>query len=144
MNCNQLVEIVENRFETVYPHFKEFQTDERFSSLWNLCIETVKNPDHMRNIIFCNDMYQMPPVKVFIDINRGRLKQLETDSFLFEERGKENYLRVYVKQCLGAFWGMVFRKGLGYEDRKTATVVATKYYGVRTASYFIDGNESIR
>ena len=134
MNTDDISRIVEDEFVSVYSHFKEFQTDQQFQNMWKLCMDTVNDRDSMLNIVFCNDMYQIPPVKVFIDINRQELESLKSDKGLFDDKG---CLKTYVKQSLGAFWGMVFRYGLGYDDRNVSTVVASKYYGVRTASHFI-------
>ncbi len=137
---DDLVRMVEDGFCERYSHFKEFQTDEKFRPLWNTCIDTVKNHDSMNIIVFCNDTYKIPPVKVFIDINRDKLDVLlneHPDELLVNDKR----LKTYVKQCLGAFWGMVFRFGLGYADRRSVSLVQKEYYGIATASRFVHHTE---
>ncbi len=140
---DDLVRKVEEEFCERYSHFKEFQTDETFRPLWDMCIDTVRNHDNMIIMIFCNDVYQIPPVRVFIDLNRDKLDALlhAGSSALFMD---DQRLKTYAKQCLGAFWGMVFKFGLGYSDRRSVSVVQKGYYGVATASRFVrNSGESV-
>ncbi|MBR4742916.1 MAG: hypothetical protein IK082_01850 [Oscillospiraceae bacterium] len=141
---DDLVRTIEDGFSERYFNFKEFQTEEKFRPLWSMCIETVKNRDSMTVIVFCNDTYKMPPVRVFIDINREKLdvlKNADPDE-LFTDGKQDKQFKTYVKQCLGAFWGMVFKFGLGYADRRTVSVVQKDYYGVATASRFVRDPEA--
>ncbi len=133
---DELVRTIEDGFYDKYANFKEFQTDETYRPLWDLCIDTVKDHNSINIIIFCNDTYKIPPVKVFIDLNRDKLETIlkeHSGDFLTDEKR----LKTYVKQCLGAFWGMVFRFGLHYADRCSMTVAQKDYYGIATASRFI-------
>ena len=143
MNTEVLVRKIEADFCEKYPRFKEFQSDEQFRPLWDMCIETAKDYENMICIKFCNDIYQIPPVRVFTDINREKLKVLSvshSNSF-FTDDGQ---LKSFVKQCLGAFWGMVFRYGLepNYDDRRTVSVVKNNYFGISTASRFVHDSKN--
>ena len=136
MTVEQIVEIVETQYAEKYYNFQEFKMDEQYKAMWDMCMNTVKNRDLIINIIFCNDVYQIPPVRVFIDINREQIENLIANdkTQVFFENGR---MKTYIKQSIGAFWGMVFRFALGYEDRRTVSVVKEKNYGVQTASRFI-------
>ena len=51
--------------------------------------------------------------------------------------GKSNAeLPLFVKKSIGAFWGMVFKFGLGYKGQKSVSVSMNEYFKVRTATYF--------
>lgn len=135
MRVEEIIRIVEEDFSTNYYNFKEFMLDDKYKELWDMCVETARNRDSLINIIFCNDVYQIPPTRVFVDINRKALDEIK-------ERDKENvffengYLKAFIKQSIGAFWGMVFRFALGYEDKRTVSVVKEKNFGIQTASRF--------
>ena len=45
-------------------------------------------------------------------------------------------MKTFIKQSIGAYWGMVFKYILGYTKRKTVSVVKEKNYGVQSASRF--------
>lgn len=135
MNTKEIIKIVEKDFSTNYYNFKEFMLDEKYRELWDMCVKTVENRDFLINIIFCNDVYQIPPTRVFVDINRTALDELrerDTENVFFEN----GCLKAFIKQSIGAFWGMVFRFALGYEDKRTVSVVKEKNYGIQTASRF--------
>ncbi len=143
MKVEEVEDIVKEGYAETYYTFKEFMLDEKYQALWNLCIETLKNRDHLINIIFCNDIYQIPPTRVFVDINREQLNILmeqDSDNTFFQN----GYLKTYVKQSVGAFWGMVFRFALGYEDKRTVSVVKEKNFGIQTASRFCMANDEKR
>lgn len=136
MNNDLLLSTIESGFAERYSNFKEFQTDSVFKPLWDLCMKTVADSQQLNIIVFCNDTYEMPPVKVFVDLNRSDIEALcqSESTSLFDENGR---FKTYTKQSLGAFWGMVFRFGLLYQDRKSVFVVREKYFGISTASRFI-------
>jgi len=76
MNTKEIIKIVEEDFSTNYYNFKEFMLDDKYRELWDMCVQTVENRDSLINIIFCNDVYQIPPTRVFVDINRVALDGL--------------------------------------------------------------------
>ena len=136
MKLTQIIETVEKGFIDKYYNFKELQQEEKYKPMWEMCINTLKTRDLLINIIFCNDVYQIPPVRVFIDINRVELERLmlaDREGIFFENGQMKNF----IKQSVGAFWGMVFRFALAYDERKTVAVVKEKNYGIQSASRFI-------
>ena len=135
MKIEEIMRIVEEDFAKNYYNFKEFMLDEKYKVMWDMCVETVKNRDSLISIVFCNDVYQIPPTRVFVDINRealNKLRECDKDNIFFEN----GCLKAFVKQSVGAFWGMVFRFALGYEDKRTVSVVKEKNFGIQTASRF--------
>lgn len=139
MDVEYLISMVTLDFTEKYSNFSEFSTSKKYKPIWDLCIDTLKCEDYVKNIRFCNDYYNIPPVRVFIDINRKQIDeiaQLDFDEELFIENDNRYLMRNFLKQSLGAFWGMVFRFGLGYDRRKTVTMIKDKYYGIATASRF--------
>ncbi len=70
MTTVQIIEQVEQRFADVYNHFKELQHRPEYSRYWDKCIESLANRDLLVNIIFCNDTFEIPPVKTFLTIFR--------------------------------------------------------------------------
>ncbi len=59
------VKVIEE-FSKKYTHFKNFQEDEQYAEYWKLCIEAVTDIQVFSGIIFCNDLYQIPPTKTFL------------------------------------------------------------------------------
>lgn len=140
MDIEYLLSVVTLDFAEKYSNFSEFSTSEKYKPIWNLCIDTLKCEDYVKNIKFCNDYYNMPPVRVFLDINRRQINeiaQLDFSGELFTESNSCYLMKNFLKQSLGAFWGMVFRFGLHYDDRRTVTMIKDKYYGIATASRFV-------
>lgn len=57
-----------------------------------------------------------------MDINCASLDELrerDTENGFFEN----GYLKAFIKQSIGAFWGMVFRFALGYEDKRRENLI---------------------
>lgn len=141
MNIEMTEEIVTKYFSEKYVSFKDFQNNQIYKPLWDACINTLRNGSSMEIMVFCNDTYNFPPVRVFVDLNREMLDDLkknDVEHLFFNEEGEMNMV---CRQNIGAFWGMVFRFGIGYGDRRTATLVGDKYYGIITASRFVDKDE---
>lgn len=143
MKADEIKKKVERDFTKEYMNFSEFAQNQVYKAVWDLCLDTLASRDRLVNIAFCNDVYQIPPVRVFIDINRDKIDEVvkqDTECILFREDGT---MKNYLKQSIGAFWGMVFKYGMGYQRRKTASVVKDNYYGIQTASRFyeVDKND---
>lgn len=47
------------------------------------------------------------------------LRERDTENVFFEN----GYLKAFIKQSIGAFWGMVFRFALGYEDKRRENLI---------------------
>ena len=131
-----LVDKVSDEFPIRYTHFKEFQQNMDYSKYWDKCIEVISDKEVLSHIIFCNDIFCIPPVKTF-------LTYYEKD--FVKITGKEDAeLDIFIKKSIGAFWGMVFKFVLGYQGQKSTTVSMSKKFKVSTATYFQDPIEEIK
>ena len=128
MKTCDIVQKITDRFADTYPHFKEFQQSPEYRAYWDKCIESVANRDLLNNIIFCNDIFSIPPVKTFLTYYR--------DDFILLTGNKQARLDTYVKRAIGAFWGMVFKFVLDYKEQKSVSVSMNEYFFVKTASVY--------
>lgn len=122
-------EYIEEHFSEIYTHFREFQQNESYRRYWDKCIEAVSDEELLSHIVFCNDVFCIPPVKTFLTYYR--------DDFIVLTGKSDAELPVFVKKSIGAFWGMVFKFGLKYKGQKSVSVSMNEYFKVRTATYFI-------
>jgi len=121
-------EYIEENFSEIYTHFKDFQRNEEYEPYWNKCMEAISDKKLLSHIVFCNDVFCIPPVKTF-------LTYYMNDFILLT--GKSNAeLPPFVKKSIGAFWGMVFKFGLKYKGQKSVSVSMNEYFKVKTATYF--------
>jgi hypothetical protein len=127
---------VENEFSKIYAHFQEFQQNTNYSKYWEKCIEAVKDRELLSHIIFCNDLFSIPPVKTFLMNYR--------DDFIIITGKSNAELDMFAKKSIGAFWGMVFKFALGYQDQKSVSVSMYDYFVVKTASSFSKPKTTIR
>ncbi|HZK53011.1 MAG TPA: hypothetical protein VFC84_02225 [Desulfosporosinus sp.] len=115
--------------------FKELKKNVNYVKYWDKCIEAITDKELLSHIIFCNNIFRIPPVKTF-------LTYYEKD--FVEITGKEDAeLDIFVKKSIGAFWGMVFKFVLGYQGQKSTTVSMNKKFKVSTATYFENPKEKI-
>lgn len=128
MKTQDIVDVVVSDFSKVNAHFREFQYNEAHKRYWDLCLEAVLDKELLSHIIFCNDVFSIPPIKTFLTVNRDNL-------ILITEKPNAE-LDVYVKRSIGAFWGMVFKIVLGYQEQKSVSVSMYDYFIVKTASCF--------
>ena len=132
MTTQEVAKHVIGEFSEIYTHFKEFQYNPEFSAYWNKCIESILDRDFLVCIIFCNDTFDIPPVKTFLTRFR--------DDFV-KITGKDNaLLDIFVKRAIGAFWGMVFKFVLDYTEQKSVSVSMNEYFMVKTASVYSGAN----
>jgi len=115
-------------FAGIYTHFKEFQQNQEYRPYWDKCMEALGDRDLLVNIIFCNDIFAIPPVKTFLTYYR--------DDFILLTGKKNAQLDTFVKRGIGAFWGMVFKFVLGYMGQKSVSVSMNEYFLVRTATVY--------
>ncbi len=121
-------EYIEENFANVYTHFKEFQSGEEYAAYWDKCIEAISDEELLSHIVFCNDVFCIPPVKTFLTYYK--------DDFILLTDKSNAELPLFVKKSIGAFWGMVFKFALGYKGQKSVSVSMSEYFKVRTATYF--------
>ena len=135
MKISNVMAKTEHEFSERYTHFREFQEDKRYRVYWNKCMEAISDKTLLSHIIFCNDLFGIPPIKTFLLYYRNDFVAIT---------GKENAeLDMYVKKSMGAFWGMVFKFVLGYRNQKSVSVSMYDYFIVKTATFFFDAPAKI-
>lgn len=121
--------LIEEKFSEIYTHFREFQENKEYEPYWNKCMEAVCDAQLLSHIVFCNDVFCIPPVKTFLTYYKNDFIELT---------GKSNAeIPLFVKKSIGAFWGMVFKFCLGYNGQKSVSVSMNEYFKVKTATYFM-------
>jgi len=128
MYIDYVVQQITDGFVGAYPHFKEFQERDDYRGYWSKCVESVMDRDFLVCVIFCNDMFAIPPVKTFLTYYREDCIALTGD--------KQARLDTFVKRGIGAFWGMVFKFVFGYTEQKSVSVSMNEYFMVKTASVY--------
>lgn len=118
---NQIIQKINDEFALKYKPFGIFMNS---GELWDLCILTIKDVDLVNKIIFCNDILKIPPVKVFLLVNKS--------DFAISD---------YERKCIGAFWGFIFKFVFLYSNQKS-TSISTK--GIKTATYFYDVEDTVK
>ncbi|MCK8826600.1 hypothetical protein MWH25_02400 [Natroniella acetigena] len=115
---------LEAGFGSVYKPFSKYQKDSH--ELWQRGIKIAENKELMNNIIFCNDILEIPPVKVFISLpeNQDLLEELDA----------------YDKKFLGTFFGYIFKHIFEYQNQKQRRINSKI---VRSATYYYDNKYSI-
>jgi hypothetical protein len=131
INTDDLAQEVIDRFSDIYTHFKEFQQNPEYRRYWDKCIESVRDRDFLVSVIFCNDVFAIPPVKTFLSYYR--------DEFILLTGNADARLDIFVKRGIGAFWGMVFKFVLGYTEQKSVSVSMNDYFFVKTATVYSGG-----
>ncbi len=137
ITCPEITQIVETHFadHDRYKHFKDFQLAPEYRPYWDKCMEAAGDRELLSHIIFCNDLFQIPPVKTFLTYYR--------EDFIALTGEPNAVLPLFVKKSIGAFWGMVFKFALGYTGQENVSVSLNRYFMVRTATYFKDPAEPV-
>lgn len=118
---------IENTIYTDFTHaYKPFSNFKNSGPLWDACIDYVNNSDLMNGMIFSNDILQIPPVKVFIAINK-----------------QFNNLSDYEKKALGAFWGFVFKFVFNYRNQRSVSII-NNTNNIKSATYYYDDSINIK
>ena len=124
---------IEKNFSEIYTHFREFQECKDYEPYWDKCMDAVRDKQLLSHIVFCNDVFCIPPVKTFLTYYKNDFIVLT---------GKDNAeLPLFVKKSIGAFWGMVFKFGLKYNGQKSVSVSMNEFFKVKTATYFTKSEE---
>jgi len=135
MTVNQIMKQVD-KFAEVYAPFKAFQCNVAYKEYWDLCYEGgIADKELLKNIIFCNDTLKIPPIKTFLTAKR--------DCFIKLTGNERASLDRFTKQSIGAFWGMVFKYGLGYSEQKSTSVSMNDYFNIKTATLYSGKNSKI-
>ena len=120
VTSSEIINKINSDFSSVYKPFSNFPNS---GVLWNECINTVKDAKLLNNIIFCNDVLQIPPVKVFLAANNISTVLTDDD-----------------KKSIGAFWGFVFKFVFGYRNQKSVSI---RINSVKSATYFFDAPQTV-
>ena len=135
MNILDIVKETQDGFTERYTHFKEFCQKEEYGAYWNKCVEAISDKNLLSHIIFCNDLFSIPPVKTFLCYYKD---------YFIKITGNENAeLDIYVKKSVGAFWAMVFKFVLGYKGQKIVSVSMYDFFIVKTATCFTNPPEKL-
>lgn len=137
MRASEIAKQVTDQFSDPnhYKQFREFQYGAQYKHYWELCIAALLDEELLGHIIFCNDLHRIPPVKTFLLYYRKELQEIT---------GREDaMLEPFVKKAIGAFWGMVFKFGLGYQAQESVSISLNREFMVRTASCFMGPKENI-
>lgn len=130
-----IIQKIEEDFSVTYYPFKDFQYNIENEKYWNKCMEAVTDMTLLSHIMFCNDLFNIPPVKTFL---------LYFQEDFIKITGNENaLLSPQIKKSIGAFWGMVFKYILGYQEQKNVSVSMNQYFLVKTATFFSNPREKI-
>lgn len=122
MKTSTIISEINDKFAETYKNATPFINS---GVLWDFCIQTIKNPMKMSNIVFANDL-GIPPVKSLLIIYERTMHPHQDFNFSAQD-----------SQCMGALMGFVFKSVLGYQKQKERCTV--KQYGVKTATRFFLG-----
>lgn len=121
ININQIKNQIDNGFSNAYKPFASFKNS---GALWDSCIDAVSDVDLLNNIIFCNNNFNIPPVRTFLSVYKNIDNLSNTD-----------------KKSIGAFWGFVFKFIFKYQSQRS---VAINTGEVKSATYFYNNPDSIK
>ena len=120
LSSNDISASIHEDFRKKYKAFGDFVDS---GELWDMCISAIFDVTLINNIIFCNDIHQIPPVNTFLKVMEIKCDLTELE-----------------KRSVGAFWGFVFKFVFGYRNQKS---VAARVNTVKTATYFYDVAENV-
>ncbi len=135
VTVDEIVMRTSRDFPIKYPHFKIFQNDDAYFSYWKLCVQTLQNRDLLGQIVFCNDLFNIPPVKTFLCYHAQEIKNIT---------GREDAaLSDFVKKAIGAVWGYVFKFVFEYAGQKSVSVSLNKLFLMKTATYYTNPQKTL-
>ena len=138
ISIDEIVEKVESEFSYYYKMFKGFQQNIEYAAYWHQCMAALEatledGTKLLSHIEFCNNLYNIPPIKTFLTYYKNE--------FIVLTGNEKAVLDVYIKKSIGAFWGFVFKVALKYEGQKSVSVSMFDYFNVKTATYFVKSKE---
>ena len=128
ITMDEIIQNTCNGFAQKYPQFRDFQANESYFSYWKLCLQTLQDRDLLGHIIFCNDLFNIPPVKTFLCFYTEELVAI---TGLADAKIED-----YIKKSIGAFWGYVFKVVFEYTEQKSVSVSLNQKFMVKTATYY--------
>ncbi len=128
ITTDEIVQNICNDFADKYPQFKEFQNSEAYFPYWKLCMQALQDRELLGHIIFCNDLFGIPPVKTFLCFYAETLQGLT---------GEDNAkLDDFTKKAIGAVFGYLFKVVFEYAGQKSVSVSLNKMFFVKTATCY--------
>ena len=135
ITVDEIVQSTTAGFAKKYPHFKEFQTNEAYFPYWQLCLQALQNRDLLGHIIFCNDVFGIPPIKAFLCYFEGELKVIT---------GREDArLDDFVKKAIGSVWGYIFKVAFDYAGQKSVSVSLNRTFMLKTATCYTQPQKTL-
>lgn len=135
VTVEEIVQGTSRDFAAKYPHFKDFQTNEAYAPYWDLCLHALQDRDLLGHIVFCNDLFGIPPVKTFLCNYAEELKAIT---------GRQDaQLSDYVKKSIGAVWGFVFKALFEYAGQKSVSVSLNRQFMVKTATCYTNPTKKL-
>ncbi len=135
ITVDEIVQSVGEGFPQRYPHFKEFQMDAAYAAYWKLCLQALQDRDLLGHIIFCNDLFGIPPVKSFLCNYASELQEIT---------GSEDaQLEDFVKKAIGAVWGYVFKVVFEYGGQKSVSVSLNRMFMLKTATCYTNPQKKL-
>ena len=128
MTSGTLEEFVNDNFLNLYIQYRGFKEKVEYKKYWDLCIKAINDEKFLEGVIFCNDVLNIPPVKVFLKHYKKELIGIT--------RNTHALLPLYINRGFGAFWATIFRFALGYQHQEAIRINESLYFNVRTASYY--------
>ncbi len=129
INKEEIIEKIYTDFPSTYKPFAKFVNS---GELWDLCVQTASDAELLNHMIFCNDIMEIPPVKVFLQANTNIVKI---------EKG-------FDKKAIGAFWAFIFKETLNYQLQQENMPIkykgikkATRYYNEARGTKVVDNTE---
>ncbi len=135
LTVEEIVQSTSQNFSVKYPHFKEFQTDKAYFPYWKLCVQALQDRDLLGHIIFCNDLFCIPPIKTFLCFYADALVSITGQS--------DARLEDYIKKSLGAVWGYVFKALFSYAGQKSVSVSLNRQFMLKTATYYTNPQKTL-
>lgn len=135
VTVDDIIQSTTRDFAKKYPHFKEFQTDSAYSAYWSLCLQAMQDRDLLGHIVFCNDLFGIPPAKTFLCFYAETLKTITG--------AEDAKLSDFVKKSIGAVWGFVFKCVFTYDGQKSVSVSLNRLFMVKTATYYTNPQKKL-
>jgi hypothetical protein len=114
-------------FKATYKLFAKFAYDRQYAKYYEKCLEAVRDEVLLKHIVFCNDVYNIPPALSFV-------KYYEKEIRVIIGKGENSKIEDYTKKCIGAFWSFVFKRILGYTFGESICV--NRCFGIKKATYY--------
>ena len=64
---------IEKEFSIKHPYFREFLENPTYKKYWKQCLKAVEDKELLSHIIFCNNLFAIPPVKTFLTYYKKNL-----------------------------------------------------------------------